>query len=306
MISILIGIFSYNEGENLLKTVEAIINQTEGIEREILLLDESTHPESIDIVLRLINRYNLNAMEKGRKRKGKAAALNTLYDYFLHSSHSVLLHFDSDLILEERLIKNLVKAIREGIDLVTGLSIPLDGKNMIERSLSLIAQIFDTSNVGLKSNLPLVGHFGAYSRHAVCTIYPIKERIVEDLYVLERAINKDLSMGVLNDCVCYFRLPDNINDFITNIRRNSGGNKAFLSGSISEERNQDALNIYSTLYKTKLNRHYIKRILPVIARNPLYLAVIPWLLLIRVFIGRFSVEYTSPILNTIPSSKKLQ
>ena len=306
MVSILIGIFSYNEGENLLRTVEAIIKQTEGIEREILLLDESIDHESIEIVQRVVSKYGLTTMKKGKERKGKAAALNTLYDYFLHSSHSAMLHFDSDLILEEDLISNLVKAIREGMDLVTGISIPLDGRNMIEKSLSMIAQIFDTSNMGLKSNLPLVGHFGSYSRRAVHAIYPIKERTMEDFYVLEKAFNKGLSMAVVSDCVCYFRLPDNINDLISNIRRNSGAEKRLLSESISEEKNQEVLNIYYALHEITLNKPYIKKVLPVIARNPLYLALIPWLLLIRIFIGRFSVEYTSPILNTIPSSKKLR
>ena len=305
MNSVLIGIFSYNEGVNLDRVVRSIIQQTAAIDREIMLLDDSTEPFSIKIVSELILEYDLSSKERSEIRKGKAAAMNFLYHYFINSRHSILLHFDADLLLDDQIVFNLIAAIQEGKDLVTGISVPLKGDGIFSCSLSLIAQVFDTSYLNDKSRLPLVGHFGGYSRKAVDIIFPIPERIVEDMYVLKKAIDYNLIAEVRRDCIGYFGLPSQLDDYLANIRRNTGGNKAFFL-TFSSEHIFRLNSKFSTLTETRINKDNLVKALLFALRRPLLFLTVPWLVLIRILVGHFSRPYFSPILNTISSSKRLE
>ena len=91
---ILVGIFSYNEGENLRNMYNEIKKQRKGLECKIVLVDESDDPESVAILKEILLEDNVEILT--HSRRGKFHGYNVLYDHFLSNDYDILLHFDTN------------------------------------------------------------------------------------------------------------------------------------------------------------------------------------------------------------------
>jgi cellulose synthase/poly-beta-1,6-N-acetylglucosamine synthase-like glycosyltransferase len=299
---IMIGIFSYNEGYNVARVVEQVFTYLPMKDFNLILLDESTEEKSLEIVSQLSSKYPLMIAPRFKERRGKTFYLNYLYELFLSSDCEVLIHIDGDLTLHPEALGNLVRTIESGFDIATGMSVPNDGKNFVQTCLVHLALIFDSSGSGNRLNAPLVGHFGAYSRKAVSEVYPIPNKIVEDLYILETAMATELRTVVDTNSICFYNQPMTIKDYISNFMRNAGGAKEFF-----HTKNKSSFEFkkttYYAIFRSPINFQYLKEKAPEFVRNPAVPIMIALLVTLRALGGMIAPRYKNPTLNVIASTK---
>ena len=225
---ILIGIFSYNERDNLNNTYNDLKRQCRGLNCRIVLIDESEEHESVAIVNKIIKEDNIiNICESGH-RYGKVTGYNLLYKHFLENNYDILLHFDADHILSSDAVFNLARAIYSGYDIATCLNKPLKTDNFFQRILMVMDWPATRQREIGNFSLPLVGHNGAYNRKAVITIGNIPNGgINEEMYILYKVMNNNLSHKIVSNAISYNALPGTLSDYIKSTRRIYGKVKAF-------------------------------------------------------------------------------
>ncbi|AKA48361.1 hypothetical protein IX51_03805 [uncultured archaeon] len=275
---IIIGIFSYNEGNNLKRIVQHILSEEPRLSNQILLLDDSDDPYSLQVLKELTEKYGIRKISN-KERKGKIFSYNTLLKYFLESNADVLVHFDADLILESGVIKKLYNNIASGIFDVTGcMNRSLLGRTLFERSVRLLSVMGERARMDGTMDLPLVGHNGAYSRRAANIIYPVPTGgINEELYVVSIMLSNGLKAGLTRDALSYFRVPSNMNDYIMSHRRLAAQTKKFMS--INESRSGGKI-LEKALEKTRI-RMSMRHVYASVSKDIAGLILSPYILAIR-------------------------
>ena len=250
---ILVGIFSYNEGENLRSIYGQIKTQCKDIDYKIVLLDESDENKSTDIVSEILKDQKVEKLTKG-PRKGKSSGYNLLFKYFLDNDFNILLHFDADHVLSGEVVRNLAETIDKGFDVSTCLNKPFKPLNMFQRVLYVLTMPATLEREDGTFVLPLVGHNGAYSRKAVSYIGKIpKGGIDEEMFILSKVLFYNLSYTIVRNSISYFTLPGTLEDYIQSTRRVYGKVKAFnewhpimdKNGEESSDPNHVVKKIYS-------------------------------------------------------------
>ncbi len=271
---ITIGIISYNEGENLRNLFKQVFSQLKDFETEIFLLDVSDEKYSIEIASDIISKFNTVNLESFGNRKGKVHSLNTLFKKFLLSKSDILIHFDADLILHNECISHLIESVKSEYDVVSPLSVPLSPHNFFERALAIMQKPLEFKVKNSRVNQAMTGHGGAYSRRAIKTVFPLSGAGVdEELQILYRTLGNGLNTRVDPQALVFFRLTDNIQDYIFSVRRVTGKIKSFtaLEG-------EDGKKLFFQVYK----RPEIKDIVRAVSNDPLGSILVPFVFTLRI------------------------
>ena len=302
---ILIGLFSYNENENLKKMFYEVKKQTTGLNCTILLIDESDESNSLAVVDEIMSKEGVINIAKGGKRMGKVHGYNLLYTYFLKSDYTILLHFDVDHVLSENAVPFLANSIDSGFDIATCLNKPFQPENLFQR----IQYIMITPSILQREhgtfNLPLVGHNGAYSRKMVSCIGNVPGMgIDEETYILSKVLAYHFSYIIVKNAISYFTLPKTLPDYIRSTRRVYGKVKAFnkwysrnKEDKISSKHNSIEKNVYSL--------PPIKLVVKSVFLDPLASTFLPFMLVVRWAIMTNAKVYNSDTWETIETTKVL-
>lgn len=225
----LVGVFSVNEGRNLEAIVDQVLEEGPGLQASVLLLDESTEPDSLAIVARLLERPGVRRVPRPAGVRGKVPALNALFAEFLGSNADVLLHFDADQSLRPGCVSRMVSAVRDGADLAAAVSYAAPGRTWFERAVRLTQRPGELERSRTGGTDPLLGHNGAYSRRAVQQLAPVPQGGVnEELFLLCLGEARGLRREILTSAAAEFRLPSTPRDYIVGAQRVQNRAAAFL------------------------------------------------------------------------------
>lgn len=305
---ILIGIFSYNEGENLYNIYYDLKRQCRDLNSRIVLVDESDEYESITIVNKIIKEDNIiNICITGR-RHGKVAGYNLLYNHFIENDYDILLHFDADHILSYDAVFHLAKAIDSGFDIATCFNKPLKAENLnlFQRILYVMMRPATIQREIGNFKLPLVGHNGAYNRKTVIKIGNIPAGGVdEESYILYIVIQNNLSSTIVSNAISYYALPGTLSDYIKVTRRVYGKVKAFedyIDKKMSRIDRNNKIEIKDIIYSMPP----FKLILRSLCSDLTASLLVPYVYLIRWAIMESSKTYVSDVWESVETTKKLR
>lgn len=301
---ILIGIFSYNEGENLTHMYNQIKLQCKGLNYEIVLIDDSDEVDSVSIVNEIVEKDNTKIL-RGENRRGKIQGYNLLYDMFLKNDYDVLLHFDADHILSNNAIFYLVKSIHEGFEIATCFNQPIKPIGIFQRALYVMFSPATFQRENRIFDFPLVGHNGAYNRKAVQKIGIIPYGgIDEEMYVLSKVLENDLSYTIVLNAICYFLLPGTLTDYMATLRRISGKVKTFnryINAKVTGVKKVDAAALIKKIYSRPPLRVIVKSLFS----DPTASMFVPFILFVRWIVIKHAKIYTSDTWVTIKTTKML-
>lgn len=302
---ILVGIFSYNEGENLRRMYFELKKQCIGLDSYIILIDESDDPYSIGIVDEIKQSQGSINIRDGHKKRGKVHGYNLLYNYFLNSDYQILLHFDADHTLSEETVLNLSKSIESGFNIATCLNKPLKGTNLFQRALYCMLLPSTIQKENKIFNLPLVGHNGAYDRKAVELIGEIPSGgIDEEAYILSRVFAENLSRVIVTNAISYFVPPGNLSDYIKSTKRVYGRVRTFAKRyrSIGSQSKIEinSISIVNSIYSNPP----IRLIIESLFSDIIAAIFVPYIFLVRwAAMESAGDNYTSDTWETIQTSK---
>lgn len=303
---VLIGLFSYNEGENLREMFDDVKKQSVGLNCKIVLMDESDDSNSLAIVNEIINKEGAINLVKGDRRMGKVHGYNLLYEYFLKSGYDIVLHFDVDHKLSEHALPLFACSIDSGFDIATCLNKPFKPANFFQRVQYVMTEPGTLQRENGTFVLPLVGHNGAYSRKAVEAIGNIPSGGVdEETYVLSRILAYNLSYTIVKNAISYFTLPGTLSDYIRSNRRMRGKIKAFNEWYDKNKRDGNFGNpnqIEKDIYCFPPMKFIIRSIFS----DPVASIFLPFILIIRWTVMRSSKIYDSDTWETIKTTKALK
>lgn len=112
MEKILATIITYNPTSLLEENISMLINQVDSI----LIVDNSTNPDSQEYVNSLTNEVSILNVISNNGNKGIATALNTSLDYAKKHNYKWLITFDQDSKPTENFVKTLLKGYKEHPD----------------------------------------------------------------------------------------------------------------------------------------------------------------------------------------------
>ena len=303
---ILVGLFSYNEGENLKEMFYEVKRQSVGLNCRFVLMDESDNSNSLAIVNEIVNKEGVINLVKGDRRMGKVHGYNLLYEYFLKSDYDILLHFDVDHKLSDHALPLLACSIDSGFDIATCLNKPFKPANFFQRVQYIMAEPATLQRENGTFVLPLVGHNGAYSRKAAEAIGNIPSGgIDEETYVLSKVLAYRLSYTIVKNAISYFTLPGTLSDYIRSTRRVRGKIKAFnewYDKNKGEGKFGDPNRIENDIYSFPSMKFIVRSIFS----DPVASIFLPFILIIRWTIMRSSKIYDSDTWETIKTTKILK
>jgi hypothetical protein len=303
---ILIGLFSYNEGENLKEMFEEVKRQSIKLNCRIVLLDESDEPKSLALVNEIMREESVINLVKGNVRRGKVFGYNLLYEYFVKYGYDILLHFDVDHELSDQVVPSLCRSIDSGFDVITCLNKPLKPKNLFQRLQYVMTKPATSQRENGTFNFPLVGHNGAYSLRAVKVIGNIPTGgIDEEIYVLSKVLANNLSYTIVNAAISYFNLPGTLSDYIQSTRRVYGKVKAFNNWYCNSK---VIINLSEPKQMEKRIYSFppLKLLVNSLFSDPIASLFLPFILIVRWTVMRSAKIYDSDTWETIETTKFLK
>ena len=302
---ILVGIFSYNEGENLRNMYNEIKKQRKGLECKIVLVDESDDPESVAILKEILLEDNVEILT--HSRRGKFHGYNVLYDHFLSNDYDILLHFDTNHLLSDKAVFYLANSIESGYDISTCFNKPMRPLNFFQRVLYIMHMPPSVLCEKGDFDFPLVGHDGAYNRKAVESIGKIPiGGINEEIYVLSKVLTRILSHTIVKNTISYFALPSTLFDYIRGTRRICGRLKAYEERYYNTGATKGIKRNSDPIVKSIYSRPPLKLILKSLFSDPVAAVFVPFVFIVRYIIMNSSKVYDSDTWEMVETTKTLK
>lgn len=156
-------------------------------------------------------------------RRGASAAWNEI---FRNATGDIIVLYDADIIIERNTTAFLVGSIREDIGLCASNSKPLiPKKSIINRASVFIADWLGTvRKIGL-SQYTVMGRALSISSDMAKRITIPENVIALDLYVQCKVLEQGTGVHYNDNAVIYFKPPDNMLDFSSQIIRAMKGHK---------------------------------------------------------------------------------
>jgi hypothetical protein len=277
---VIVGVLAFNEGDRVEHFVRDLKDATNTIPCEIVLLDESTAPPSKMVAQRIVARGDAKAILSSSARLGKVACLNILARYFLDSDADVLLHFDSDLRMEEHCVDRMVAAVRGGDDVVSAISLAESDHRLFARAVRVTRRGIELAKLSGEFTAPLIGHSGGYSRRAVEQLFPVPVGGVnEECFVLWNMARRGLRGRLVPSAVVRYHEVASLNDFVLSVSRVRGRERTFaaLTGPGAEE-------MVRVIYRLPPMRHTARAVW----EDPVAATLLPWLVPLARSLRRWS------------------
>src|SRR5215204_1503542 len=208
-----------------LKTEDKVLNsELDFIISEIIISDDSSDNTCRTVeVIAAENPSPVIKLLHHNTRRGVAAAWNEI---FREATGEIIVLYDADIITDEHTTSHLVDSIRDDIGLCASNPKPLLSKtSMISRASMFIAHWLSSARKSGLSQYTVMGRALSISSHIAKRIVIPENVIALDLYLQCKVLEQGFNVIYNDDAVVYFRSPDNMLDFSSQILRATNGHK---------------------------------------------------------------------------------
>jgi glycosyltransferase involved in cell wall biosynthesis len=252
-----IGIPSYNEEKNISNLVRSIIehnksenqsaNHDHGIRNrdeeddsntsknkeinytkdfviaEIIISDDSSD-RTCNIVEGIAAECSMNIkLLHHDMRRGVSAAWNEI---FKEAIGDIIVLYDADIKIDNNTTAYLVESIRDGIGLCASNTRPLVPKeSTVSRAAIFIAEWLRSVRNNRLSQYTVMGRAISVSSHIAKKIIIPENVIALDLYLQCKVLELGFKVVYNDQALVYFRPPDNMEDFSSQVIRATNGHK---------------------------------------------------------------------------------
>jgi glycosyltransferase involved in cell wall biosynthesis len=224
MLNVTIGIPSFNEEKNILNLLRSIVKQKSEHFAicEIIISDDSS-----DNTIKLIEQFADSSEAAIRclhhsSRRGVGYAWNEI---FRNAKGDVIVMYDGDVIPHEDSIQELLSALHGQVVLAISNSKPIGSTSIPGRAATYVSSWLRCVRIKRLSQYTAIGR-GLSIQAAVAKQITIPSDIIAvDLYLECRVLEFKLGIAYNDQAVVYFRPPDTIADFNSQVLRSLEGHK---------------------------------------------------------------------------------
>ncbi len=212
---------AYNEENNIQNIISDLllqVNQTYVLKKIYVVSDGSV--DNTVIKAKMFNNKKIIVLNN-KQRKGKLKLINRFLEKY---SGKTLVQLDADIrIVDPLVIEYLIRHIYKGADLVTGYHKQFRPKGLVQNMADFGIEVWEEAknSLGKKGERYWVcGQIRAFSRRFVQNFrYPKKVSASEDTYSFYWVKTHGYKYVVEPRAVVYFKLPDNLKDYLKQMKR---------------------------------------------------------------------------------------
>lgn len=224
MLNVTIGIPSFNEEKNILNLLRSIVKQKSEHFAicEIIISDDSS-----DNTIGLIEQFadSSEAAIRCLHHSSRMGVGNAWNEIFRNAKGDVIVMYDGDVIPHEDSIQELLSALRGRVALAISNSKPVGSTSIAGRAATYISSWLRCVRIKGLSQYTAIGR-GLSIQTAVAKQITIPSHIIAvDLYLECRVLESKLDIAYNDQAVVYFRPPDTIADFNSQVLRSLEGHK---------------------------------------------------------------------------------
>jgi glycosyltransferase involved in cell wall biosynthesis len=225
MNQISIGIISYNEEKNIVNLLNSIKCQYLGkfFIKEIIISDDSNDKtpflikefikKNPQLVIRLFHH---------NERRGAYAGWNEI---FKEVKGDYLVLYDADVILVQKTTYNLVNAFSLNVGLCASNPQPLEYSSIYGRASKFITDWLQNVRKNELTQFTVMGR-GLAIKSDLAKKITIPENIIAIDYFLQiKVLELDKQIIYVNNAILYFKTPENLEDFLSQVLRANFGHK---------------------------------------------------------------------------------
>jgi len=217
--------YSSKRKENGTVKTEKVLNPVlDFIISEIIISDDSS--DNTCRIVEAIAAENPSPVIKllhHNTRRGVPAAWNEI---FRQATGEIIVLYDADIITDEHTTSHLVDSIRDDIGLCASNPKPLLSKtSMISRASTFIAHWLSSVRKSGLSQYTVMGRALSISSDIAKRIVIPENVIALDLYLQCKVLERGFNVVYNDDAVVYFKSPNNMLDFSSQILRATNGHK---------------------------------------------------------------------------------
>jgi glycosyltransferase involved in cell wall biosynthesis len=225
MNQISIGIISYNEERNIINLLNSIKCQYLGkfIIKEIIISDDSN--DNTPFLIKEFIKKNpqlLFRLFHHSERRGAYAGWNEI---FKEATGDYLVLYDADVILTQKTTYNLVNAFKLNVGLCASNPQPLEYSSIYGRASQFITDWLHNVRKNELTQFTVMGR-GLAIKSDLAKKITIPENIIAIDYFLQiKILELDKKVIYVNNAVLYFKTPENLEDFLSQVLRADFGHK---------------------------------------------------------------------------------
>jgi len=224
MLNVTIGIPSFNEEKNILNLLRSIVKQKSEHFAicEIIISDDSS-----DNTIGLIEQFADSSETAIRclHHSSRMGVGNAWNEIFRNAKGDVIVMYDGDVIPHEDSIQELLSALHGQVVLTISNSKPVRSTSIAGRAATYVSSWLRCVRIKKLSQYTAIGR-GLSIQAAVAKQITIPSDIIAvDLYLECRVLEFKLDIAYNDQAVVYFRPPDTIADFNSQVLRSLEGHK---------------------------------------------------------------------------------
>ena len=229
MIQMSIGIISYNEEKNIINLLNSIKFQFLGnfFLKEIIISDDSNDNTHllIDDFIKKNPQLNIRLFHHD-ERRGASAGWNEI---FKEVTSEYLVLYDADIILTEKTTYNLITAFNQEVGLCASNPQPVAYQSIYGRAARFISNwLANIRKYGL-SQFTVMGRALAIRSSLAKQIIIPEDIIAIDYFLQLKVMGLNKQVKYVDHAIIYFKTPENLNDFLSQVLRANYGHKQLAS-----------------------------------------------------------------------------
>jgi len=225
MDQITIGIISYNEQKNIVNLLNSIKCQYLGkfFIKEIIISDDS-YDKTPFLIKDFIkkNPQLLIRLFHHNERRGAYAGWNEI---FKETTGDYLVLYDADVILTQKTTYNLVNAFSLNVGLCASNPQPLEFASIYGRASKFITDWLQNVRKNELTQFTVMGRGLAIKSELAKKITIPVNIIAIDYFLQIKILELDKKVIYVNNAVLYFKTPENLEDFLSQVLRADFGHK---------------------------------------------------------------------------------
>ncbi|MGC2574514.1 MAG: glycosyltransferase family 2 protein [Candidatus Nitrosopolaris sp.] len=224
MLKVTIGIPSFNEEKNILNLLRSIVKQKSEHFTicEIIISDDSS-----DNTIRLVEQFADSSETAIRclHHSSRMGVGNAWNEIFLNAKGDVIVMYDGDVIPHEDSIQQLLSALRGRVVLAISNSKPVRSTSVAGRAAIYVSSWLRCVRIKRLSQYTAIGRGLSIQAEVAKQITIPSDIIAVDLYLECRVLEFKLNIAYNDQAVVYFRPPDTVADFNSQVLRSLEGHK---------------------------------------------------------------------------------